>query len=122
VAPPCILVVDDDPAIRLLCRVNLELDGYAVVEASTLGEARSALDEREVDAVLLDVHVGAESGLDLLAELRAARPDLGVGLLTGSSGPRPRGSAPAPDMVVPKPFTLDGLRRAVGVLTHREGV
>ena len=34
------LVVDDEPAIRLLCRVNLELGGYDVREAGTLADAR----------------------------------------------------------------------------------
>src|SRR5579884_1653728 len=34
-AKPAVLVVDDEPAIRLLCRVNLELEGCRVLEAST---------------------------------------------------------------------------------------
>ena len=47
-----VLVVDDEQAIRLLCRVNLELDGYVVLEAGTLDEARAHLDRIDVDAVL----------------------------------------------------------------------
>jgi DNA-binding NtrC family response regulator len=37
-----VLVVDDDASLRLLCRVNLELDGFDVREAATLDEARAA--------------------------------------------------------------------------------
>ena len=36
-----VLVVDDERSLRLLCRVNLELEGHVVHEAGTLAEARS---------------------------------------------------------------------------------
>ena len=39
---PAVLVVDDEPSIRLLCRINLELEGFDVLEAGTLAEARAA--------------------------------------------------------------------------------
>jgi DNA-binding response OmpR family regulator len=53
-----VLVVDDDPSLRLLCRVNLELEGYRVLEAGDLAAARSALSGDDVDVILLDVHLG----------------------------------------------------------------
>jgi DNA-binding response OmpR family regulator len=106
-----VLVVDDDASIRLLCRVNLELDGIPVDEAGSLGEARSLLSERPFDIVLLDVHVGTESGAELLEELRRDRPDVKVALLTGSEG---ADVGPlAADAVIRKPFTLDELRDTV---------
>ena len=37
------LVVDDDPALRMLCRVNLQIEGFAVREAATVAEADAAL-------------------------------------------------------------------------------
>src|SRR3954449_5348398 len=75
-APHEVLVVDDDASLRLLCRVNLELDGHTVNEAATLDGARAVLSERadQVELVLLDVHVGAENGLTLLDELDRERP------------------------------------------------
>ena len=79
-----VLIVDDDTAIRLLCRVNLELEGLRVVEAAYLDQARQVLAEEPVDVVLLDLHLGHERGLDLLHELRRDRPEIGVALLTGS--------------------------------------
>src|ERR671929_1381952 len=57
-----VLVVDDEPSIRLLCRVNLELEGYRVLEADTLAQARERLRDEDVSVVLLDVHVGSEEG------------------------------------------------------------
>jgi len=103
-----VLVVDDDSSIRFLCRVNLELDGWAVREAATLKEARAELGAGEVDIVLLDVHVGNESGIDFLRELRDRHPDLRVALLTGSAE-SPALSDVHADAVISKPFTLDQL-------------
>jgi len=57
-----VLVVDDDAAIRFLCRVNLELDGWAVHEAAAIEQARATLAATLVDIVLLDVHVGVGDG------------------------------------------------------------
>jgi DNA-binding response OmpR family regulator len=101
-----VLVVDDDQSLRLLCRVNLELDGFEVTEARSLEAAREALDG--VDAVLLDVHVGAENGIELLDEVKRDRPELPVVLLTGESGlpPEARGRA---DAVLSKPFEIRDL-------------
>lgn len=107
-----VLVVDDDPSIRLLCRVNLELDGWQVVEAGTVEQARLALAENEVSVVLLDVHVGTADGLQFLAEIRRDQPGLRVALLTGSAGPTSADQARADD-VLTKPFTLEKLNETV---------
>ena len=113
-----VLVVDDAPAIRLLCRVNLELDGHSVCEAGTLGAAREALDASDVSLVLLDVHVGAEDGLAFLDELRRDHPRLPVAMLTGSADVD-RVQEHGPDAVLGKPFELDHLRDVVERLTQR---
>ena len=107
-----VLVVDDDPAIRLLCRVNLELDGHAVTEAGTLADARSALDAQGIDLVILDVHVGSDDARHLLAELRTSRPELPIALLTGTAD-RDELLRAGADALIPKPFTIDELRETV---------
>jgi two-component system, OmpR family, response regulator len=94
------LIVDDDAALRLLCRVNLELDGFAVREAGTLADAASAVQSERPDVVLLDVHLGGEETSGLLDSLRA--DGIPVALVTGSADAdlyRDRA-----DAVVPKPF------------------
>ncbi len=60
------MVVEDDPSLRLLCRVNLELEHHRVLEADTLTRARELLDSEPIELVLLDLHIGEERGLDLL--------------------------------------------------------
>ncbi len=111
VASETILVVDDDASIRLLCRINLELDGYRVFEAASPGEARAVIHSEDVDAVLLDVHLRAADDLALAGELRTEHPDLGIVLMTGSADTV--GKSVRFDAVLPKPFELESLRAAV---------
>ena len=103
-----VLVVDDEPAIRLLCKVNLELDGYEVREAGTLEEARKHL-ERAVDVVLLDMHIGTERGEMLLEELIERR--IPVAVVTGSTDLEIAGARA--DAVLGKPFTIEELEATV---------
>lgn len=107
------MVVDDDASLRLLCRINLELDGYRVVEAASLAEARGALATEPVAAVLLDVHLPDGDGRDLLGTLGAERPP--VAFFTGSVAIDPALRATVDD-VLPKPFTLDELAATVARL------
>jgi DNA-binding NtrC family response regulator len=102
------LVVDDDASIRFLCRVNLELDGWTVRDAGTIDDARGQLAEGGVDVVLLDVHVGNDSGVEFLDEVRRKHPGTPVAMLTGSVGATTLDGV-TPDGVVAKPFTLEEL-------------
>lgn len=104
-----VLVVDDDPSLRLLCRVNLELEGYGVVEAGTIGEAERALDNGGVDVVLLDLHLGNEQGMSLVPKIEERGLSSALALLTGSPGSR----LPEDAEVIPKPFAIDQLTGTV---------
>jgi DNA-binding NtrC family response regulator len=103
-----VLVVDDEPSIRLLCRVNLELEGYRVLEAETLARAREHLREAPVSVVLLDVHVGSEDGRVLLEEIRSEWPAVPVVLFSGTA-PSDAVDAEGADAIIPKPFQLQQL-------------
>jgi DNA-binding response OmpR family regulator len=115
-----VLVVDDDAAIRFLCRVNLELDGWSVHEAETIELARKTLAAAAVDLVLLDVHIGVDSGLDFIVEIRERNPGVPVVLLTGSVG-SPSLEGVDADAIIAKPFTLDLLTGTLGRLVLRRG-
>ena len=110
-----VLVVDDEASLRLLCRVNLELEGYRVLEAATLDEARAALADVDVAVVLLDLHVGPEDGRDLLDELRGQETSTAVVLLTGAA--EAEGNERA-DRVIVKPFEPAQLARVVEELAN----
>jgi DNA-binding NtrC family response regulator len=107
-----VLVVDDERSLRLLCRVNLELEGHLVREAATLVEARSLIDQEAPDVVLLDIHVGGDDGLELLDEIRSLDLPIRVVLLSGSASVGPDLRARVDD-VLGKPFELDRLSAAV---------
>ena len=115
---PTVLVVDDDASLRLLCRVNLELDGYRVLEAPDVVEAERLILAEPVDVVLLDVHVGPESGIELMRTLRERGVAPPVVLVTGSARLDAEIQAEA-DGVVAKPFRLEELREVVLRLTTR---
>jgi two-component system, OmpR family, KDP operon response regulator KdpE len=108
-----VLVVDDEPSLRLLCRVNLELEGYRVLEAGTVAVAKELVGREAIDVVLLDVHLGAGSGLDVLDEVEALDLPARVVMLSGTSeisaDVRTR-----VDGVLGKPFALSELSDAVG--------
>jgi CheY-like chemotaxis protein len=107
-----VLVVDDEKAIRLVCRVNLEVDGFRVFEAGSLDEAREVIASENVDVALIDVHVGSGDGLELVRELRQQEPRRAIALLTGSvelSGDELAGA----DAILGKPFTIDELLEVV---------
>lgn len=111
-----VLVVDDEPAIRLLCRVNLELEGYNVLEATSLDAARAVLDAEDVGLVLLDMRIGMERGEDMLDEL-AAR-GVPVIVVTGSAELDPSWSGRTA-AVFGKPFQIDELLTHVRSLVPR---
>jgi DNA-binding NtrC family response regulator len=99
-----VLVVDDDEALRILCRVNLELEGFRVEEASTIEEAENALRDGP-DVVTLDVHLGGEDSSELIDRIHDA--GIKVCVVTGSvdvSEYRARA-----DAVLSKPFIPSAL-------------
>ena len=65
------LLVDDERAIRTICRVNLEGDGIAVVEAEDGAEALEQVRREQPSLVLLDVMMPEVDGWKVAAELAA---------------------------------------------------
>jgi len=70
-----ILVVDDEPAIRLLCRVNLQAEGFAVEEAGDGVAALRIAREWHPELILLDVMMPGEDGF-AVAERIGDDPEL----------------------------------------------
>jgi DNA-binding response OmpR family regulator len=114
-----VLVVEDDPSLRMLCRVNLELESYRVFEAATIARAEDVLAEEHVDVLLLDLHVGDRNGFELLPLLRAEHPHVAVCLLSGTSDLDPP-KTPGVAGFIRKPFELDELSNAVRRLAAGE--
>jgi DNA-binding NtrC family response regulator len=68
-----ILIVDDEPNVRLNYRITLEVEGYQVVETGSGTEALKRLKLGKFDLAILDMRMPGMSGLDLLAAMRAQK-------------------------------------------------
>ncbi len=92
-----ILLVDDDPDIRLIARLALRRGGWRVDVAGSGDEAMLAVAACAPDLVLLDVMLEGETGLDLMKRLPAELP---VVFLTARTDMAATGAAG----VIQKPF------------------
>lgn len=116
-----ILVVEDDPTLRMTVRDRLLADGYQVLEAAD-GEAGLALALREdPDLVLLDVMLPKQTGTSVLRSLRADRLFAPVILMTarGEEFDRIEGFESGADDYVVKPFSMAELMLRVRALLER---
>jgi len=116
VTGPTVLVVEDDDSMRLLCRVNLELEGYRVLEAEKVSTAQELIRSEPIDLVLLDVHVRGEEGYGLIEIIRGTGANMRVAVMSGTTEVSPERRALA-DAVLAKPFKLEELMSTVKRLT-----
>jgi excisionase family DNA binding protein len=65
-----ILIVDDDDRLREFVRVNLEMEGYSVREASNADEGLRALEDESPDLILLDVMMPEVDGWEMLRRVQ----------------------------------------------------
>src|SRR5262245_53520488 len=116
-----VLVVEDDDAIRQVVVDGLELEGYETLAAGTFAEGLRLGVQVQCDLVLLDLVLPGGDGLDLLAEVRMARPRLPVIVSTarGQEADRIRGLKLGADDYVVKPFSIQELLARVEAVLRR---
>lgn len=122
-APAPVLLVDDEPAIRAICRVNLEGDGFRVLEAEDGVEALEEVRRQRPSLVLLDVMMPGVDGWGV-AEQLATDPgtrDIPVVFLSARAAPEDRLRAQQLGAVgyVVKPFDPIDLARIVRNVLER---
>jgi hypothetical protein len=118
-----VLLVEDDPSVRLLIAEVLRELGYASLEAVDSQGALPILEsEARVDLMITDVGLPGMSGRELANVAREHRPDLKVIFVTGYIGHAAERVTPLPPgmEVVTKPFALDLLARQVQKLIGTE--
>jgi two-component system chemotaxis response regulator CheY len=120
---PIVLVVDDQPELRLVCRELLEQNQVAVLEAGDGREAVNLYRQFRPDAVTLDLNMPVLNGLEALKKIRDFDPRARVAVLSalGHEQLVVRAiRAGACDYIL-KPFTIERLEQAVQrLLEHPE--
>jgi DNA-binding response OmpR family regulator len=116
-----ILTVEDDAAIRRGIVDALTFAGYDVIQAADGNEGSRMAVSREFDLLLLDMVLPGKSGLDILREVRNARPTLPVIILSARGEERDRvaGLKGGADDYVVKPFSVDELLARVEAVLRR---
>ena len=66
---PLVLLVDDDPQVREVVRINLEMEGYTVREAANAEDGMAALEDEAPDLILLDVMMPQVDGWEMLQQI-----------------------------------------------------
>jgi CheY-like chemotaxis protein len=115
--PRTVLVVDDEPSVRMIARAILAGAGYAVTETAEPAAARAAVKSAAApfDLIFLDLSLPGESGTALIPEFRAQSPGSRILLVSGMSSEDVAGHGA--DAFLSKPFTratlLDAVRRVM---------
>ncbi|HCC55667.1 MAG TPA: Fis family transcriptional regulator, partial [Solibacterales bacterium] len=77
-----LLVVEDDPSVRMTLTTFLELEGYAVDAVGSTHEALRRLQDESYPIVISDIYIDDRTGLDVLAAAKQRNPDCAVILMT----------------------------------------
>ena len=103
-----ILIVEDEPAMQLGLKDNLELEGYEITVASDGAEGFEKIKAGSYDLVLLDVMMPKLSGFDVCKSARAAGIDIPIILLTarGEEIDKVLGLELGADDYITKPFSV----------------
>jgi len=78
-----LLLVDDDKPLRERLRIAMERRGFKVLAAESVAEGIKIARSEPPDFAVIDLRLADGSGLDVVAALRAARPDTRIVMLTG---------------------------------------
>jgi CheY-like chemotaxis protein len=102
-----VLVVDDEPMVRMLVRETLEDHGYEVIET---GDGQSAIgileSDRPISLLVTDVSLPGLNGRELAETAKRLRPDLKILFMTGYTHEIALSSGTE---LITKPFSLDNL-------------
>jgi len=82
---PLLLLVDDDPQIRLLLSEIGTREGFEVLEAADGAAGLEMLHRRHMDLVLLDLHMPRVNGLDVLRAVRSGGTSSQIALMSGAA-------------------------------------
>jgi NtrC-family two-component system response regulator AlgB len=107
-----VLIVDDEAGIRRTTRIAVETAGHQATDAPNGLRAQKLLEEETFEACFLDLKLGADDGLEVLAKLLKVQPSLSVVMFTAYANVATAVEAMRRGAFdfIPKPFTPDQIR------------
>ncbi len=119
-----ILVVDDDKNISFLMREILEAEHYTVFTAKNGEEALTVMETEHIDLAIVDIMMPKMNGYELTQELRAAKLELPILMLSAKQLPedRKKGFLAGIDDYMSKPVDLEELLLHVKALLRRSHI
>jgi two-component system cell cycle sensor histidine kinase/response regulator CckA len=120
-----VLLVEDEPSLRILTRNLLEICGYQVLDAKDGSEAMdiSQAQSGEIDLLLTDIVMPGINGRTLADQLTQLRPKIGVIFMSGYTGQAvgARGILDPGSNFLQKPFTREELARKIREVLDTKG-
>ena len=120
-----VLVVDDEPDVLLLCRLNLQQRGYELLEAAEGRTAIALAREQHPDVIVLDLMLPGMSGYDVLEALQRDDETSGIPILVltakSLAADRERSHGLGASAFLTKPFLPNELCEMVDSLVRTEG-
>lgn len=119
-----VLIVDDEPNLRLVVRTTIESPEYQVIEACDGEEAWTLINDRKPALVLLDIKMPRRSGFDVLTAIRADPELRGTQVIVLTSSDQQAdidaGILAGADFYLTKPFSpADLVARVSEAIGHR---
>ena len=108
-----LLVIDDDPSIRLLYQEELLEEGYDVISSDGGDGVLQLIREQRPDLILLDLKLGGMNGLDLLQDIRRDSWAIPVILLTAYPSFKPDSKTLSAAAYVTKNSDMTGLKQQI---------
>ena len=114
-----VLVVDDEPLIRMYARAVLEDAGFAVIEAGNAEEALARLDDRpEISVLFTDINMpGRFDGLELARRVHERRGDVQLIITSGRERPA-ADQIPDSGAFIAKPYDCTSVARLIRSAQH----
>ena len=113
---PRVLIIDDQKDVRAMVAIVLRVNHFEVVEAGSGAAGLKMFAETPVDTVIVDIFLGNESGVDIIASLRERAPALPIVAMSGMTALDFMQQAPphlANVVCLQKPFRPNDLLQAI---------
>lgn len=114
-----VLVIDDNPDVREILRLALEMRGYKVTDAEGGKPGLAALETDCPDIILLDYNMPDMNGVDVAKQARLVCGNIPIIFITAHSNVVATGiTTMLKTDIVPKPFMLDTLSHRICAMLH----